>query len=318
MIGIRADGALLGGFSIFALRCFDLAPLAREHVFNCIRDAVLVLDRQQRLIDFNPAALELFPSLGEERLGESISSILPGEVVLEQVFTGSTPQRIEFKVGVDIQYSEVRALPLNSHSRQLGWAVILADVTAQVQLVRKLRRYAETDPLTGVSNRRRFFAAIEEECLRSSRYPNVFSVLIIDLDHFKAINDTWGHLAGDHVLRTASERINECLRSADILGRYGGEEFAVLLPLTGQDGALAVAERIRQTIAATPVEYEGKSISFTASVGVTSCGERETANPEAMLRNADRALYRAKSAGRNRVEVWDEALPAEAAIGAVQ
>jgi diguanylate cyclase (GGDEF)-like protein len=166
-----------------------------------------------------------------------------------------------------------------------------------------------------VSNRRRFFAALEEECLRSSRYPNVFSVLIMDLDHFKAINDSFGHLAGDYVLRATSERITECLRSADVLGRYGGEEFAVLLPLTGRDGAFAVAERIRETIAAAPVEYEGKSISFTASIGVAFCGERETANPEAILRNADSALYRAKASGRNRVEVSEEALPAETAIG---
>lgn len=304
--------ALVAAVNIFALKCFDLTPLAREHVFNCMRDAVLVLDTQKRLIDFNPAARGLIPSLGDNRLGEDISTVLGTRVSLEAVFAGERrPQRIELDTGEGTHYFELRAFALKSRVRQLGWAAILANVTAQVRLVRKLRHYAETDPLTNISNRRRFFAALEQECTRFLRYHSQFSVFIIDLDHFKRINDRYGHLAGDQVLRAASERIAECLRGADLLSRYGGEEFAVLLPVTSQEGAFAVAERVRQKLRELPVEYDGASIPVSASIGVASCDNDAAADSELLLRNADRALYAAKSAGRNRVEVWTATLDAE-------
>jgi diguanylate cyclase (GGDEF)-like protein len=295
--------AALGSFNIFGLRCYDLTPLAREHVFSCMRDAVLVLDMQKRLIDFNPVARELLPSISEDRLGEDASCLLPSLLALEQVLQeGGAPVTIALERNGRTEHFEIRAFAIRSRSRQIGWAAIVADVTAQVDLVRNLRHYAETDPLTGIGNRRRFFTALEKEFRRCERYGSTFSVLILDLDHFKAINDRYGHPAGDKVLCDVCKRVAQCLRAPDLLTRYGGEEFAILLPLTTVEGAFAVAERIRAAIADAPVEYEEEAIPASASIGV-ACYDNEV-NPDLLLRKADRALYRAKEAGRNRVEAW--------------
>jgi diguanylate cyclase (GGDEF)-like protein len=268
-----------------------------------MRDAVLVLDMQKRLIDFNPAAREPLPSVSEERLGEDISSVLPNVPALEEVLKDSSlPLTIALERNGRTDHFEITAFPIMSRTRQIGWAAILADVTAQVELVRNLRQYAETDPLTGIANRRRFFSGLEEECERCKRYGTTFSVLILDVDHFKTVNDSYGHPVGDMVLSVVSKRIADCLRASDLLARYGGEEFAVLLPFTGEDGALAVAERIRLEIAHAPVDCDGHSIPVTASIGV-ACYQDE-ADSDLLLRDADRALYRAKDAGRNRVEAW--------------
>lgn len=295
--------AALGSFNIFGLRCFDLTPLAREHVFSCMRDAVLVLDMQNRLIDFNPAARELLRSVSEHRLGEDVSCLLPDLPALEYVLQqAGSPVTFALEKDGRTEHFEIRAFAIRARTRQIGWAAILADVTARVELVRSLRHYAETDPLTGIGNRRRFFSALEKEFHRCERYGSTFSVLILDLDHFKAINDQYGHPAGDKVLCFVCEQMAHCLRSPDLLTRYGGEEFAVLLPLTSLEGAFAVADRIRAAIADAPVEYEEETIPVSASIGV-ACYDKE-ANPDLLLRKADRALYRAKEAGRNRVEAW--------------
>ena len=203
---------------------------------------------------------------------------------------------------------EVRTWPLhsadsNSASRLVGRAVIFEDVSAKVRLREELRGRAETDPLTGVANRRRFYQALEVECVRSTRNHSALSVLMIDLDFFKDINDTHGHAAGDAVLRIVAQLLLLSLRKSDLLARYGGEEFAVLLPETPGEGAVVIAERIRQTICQKPILADGCHIQTSVSIGVASHADKREATPEMLLKKADLALYRAKATGRNRVEV---------------
>lgn len=165
----------------------------------------------------------------------------------------------------------------------------------------ELRRQATTDPLTGVLNRRAMFDRLEKETVRSARSGTPFSLALLDLDHFKQINDTYGHTAGDEVLRQCVARVSRSLRRYDSLGRVGGEEFLILTPGVDAADAENLFERIRKRIAQTRIRYEGQLIKVTASIGVvTTAGEGSV---DRLFALADQALYRAKEAGRNRVEV---------------
>ena len=157
------------------------------------------------------------------------------------------------------------------------------------------------DALTGLYNRREFQRRLKQELDRSRRYRRSFALLMLDVDHFKAVNDAYGHLTGDQVLRAVSALLTKEVRPEDVAVRYGGEEFVVLLPETPHDGALVVAERIRNTLAASPITaVEGRQVTVTASIGVVSFPEQGDTQ-DTLIAAVDRALYAAKQAGRNRV-----------------
>lgn len=168
----------------------------------------------------------------------------------------------------------------------------------------ELERLATTDELTGVCNRRRFLEIAEHELRAAHRYGRALSLIMFDLDHFKRINDHYGHQCGDTVLTAAAETAGAWLRETDCLARYGGEEFAVLLPESARSEAEAVAERMRDALARLTVAWDGDQLSLTASFGVTSLVE-EDRDIDQLLERADRALYEAKGAGRNRCVYLD-------------
>jgi len=164
----------------------------------------------------------------------------------------------------------------------------------------RLTLMATTDSLTGIANRRHFFERAGEELIRASRNDHPLCLLLLDIDHFKVINDTHGHQAGDTVLRKMAGRIDEMLRGSDLFGRLGGEEFGILLPETDMPAAIAIAERIRQHVSGLVITHENLKLSVTVSLGVAqfpSDGERF----DLLFAEADRRLYRAKESGRNRV-----------------
>lgn len=164
----------------------------------------------------------------------------------------------------------------------------------------ELRRIAERDQLTGALTRRGFIEKAEQEIARCRRYDRQASLLLLDVDHFKSVNDTWGHPAGDIVLRDLAAVLEGSMRPADLLGRLGGEEFAVLLPETPVADATAAAERFRNAIAARPICIGGaRTIAVTASFGVAALDQTVT-NAEGWIARADRPLYAAKHGGRNR------------------
>jgi diguanylate cyclase (GGDEF)-like protein len=163
-----------------------------------------------------------------------------------------------------------------------------------------LRETAERDPLTQLRNRRAFEQTLAAETIRVERYHRPLALLMIDLDHFKVVNDRWGHEAGDEVLRRTARIVESCIRDADTAARLGGEEFVVLMPETTLAAATDAAERIRAAIAAASIEWRGNSIPVRASIGVSAAPERVAA-PDELISSADAALYRAKDAGRNTV-----------------
>jgi diguanylate cyclase (GGDEF)-like protein len=166
---------------------------------------------------------------------------------------------------------------------------------------RRLHEAARTDPLTGVANRRRFLEVFTREFERARRYGTALACVILDLDHFKKINDQFGHIVGDRVLVAAAQAFKASLRATDTIARWGGEEFVVLLPQTDVAGAEAVAERCRQSLEEVVLAAGGERISVTVSVGVAGYPQPAFDSPDALLKSADDALYRAKSGGRNRV-----------------
>ena len=178
---------------------------------------------------------------------------------------------------------------------------LLAPLTAALHGSRNWR-IAVTDELSGLASRRYFETRLAEEWARQERYGAPLAVAILDLDHFKSINDTYGHPAGDRVLRRFGEIVRGEIRSSDVACRYGGEEFAILFAESTAAAASAVAERIRRALKRDAFDWEGRSFHATVSAGVA--GAEDAREPSTILFRADEALYRAKDGGRNRVVVW--------------
>jgi len=193
-----------------------------------------------------------------------------------------------------------------------GWisARIAAEVLGKLEAARRqlveqkelAEELARTDTLTGLANRRAFDEAVQQEIRRAQRYDEPLALILTDIDYFKKVNDTYGHHVGDQVLVGFARTLQDSVRDVDRVGRWGGEEFVILLPGTSLEEATLAAERMRLAVAGSPIRVEGATCGFTASFGVARFS---TAEPtlDAMLGRADTALYRAKSNGRNRVEV---------------
>ena len=215
------------------------------------------------------------------------------------------------QAGVFFLRRSVNEPPLTSEDVEFADTVAKAAVAAvqRAQLLestmadnRRLEVLAHTDPLTAVLNRRALTERLTAEFERVKRYESTVSLLLIDIDHFKRVNDSYGHLVGDDVLTDVGRLLQGAVRSVDVVARYGGEEFVIALPETGEVGATTFAERVREMIEAHHFVYNGDSeLQLTASIGVASYPAPGMETVEDLLARADQALYRAKAEGRNRV-----------------
>ncbi|OPX36770.1 MAG: hypothetical protein B1H12_06470 [Desulfobacteraceae bacterium 4484_190.2] len=178
----------------------------------------------------------------------------------------------------------------------------------QKRLIESLREETIRDALTNLFNYQRFQESLEKEVYRAKRYNFQLSVILADIDYFKAVNDTYGHLAGDYSLKKIAECLKDSLRGSDSAARYGGEEFAFILPETDPDGAFIVAERLRKDIDSMRIDYEGKNISITMSFGIASFDPANDTSKTDLIKKADHALYQAKKAGRNKCRLFDTGL----------
>jgi diguanylate cyclase (GGDEF)-like protein len=177
---------------------------------------------------------------------------------------------------------------------------------------RMLSEVSSRDSLTGLYNRWFVLEKIDSELNRAMRHGSPVSLLMLDLDHFKRINDTWGHSAGDQVLQAIGRLLRDSCRVYDVPGRYGGEEFCIVLPETKTGNTTVVAERIRQRLASSELPCGSGAIAVTASIGIAGMDSPDAGvlSPGELIERADRALYAAKNRGRNRVEMWSSALHA--------
>ena len=257
-----------------------------------------------RFMEINPAFGRLFAVTPEALLGHCVCRLgsISGEAwfpYLEQVRDSGEGCQFELPIDSDRLFLQVAAyIPTPGRI-----AVIFEDVTARKRYEAELERLATTDPLTGVSNRADFFTRVENEVARLSRYQGTSSLLMLDLDHFKQVNDRYGHTTGDEVLIAVATTIRQSLRQVDVVGRYGGEEFVVPLPETGLTEARIVAERIRQRVSELEVPAGAELVTLTTSCGVALLEAGGEGKVVRVLEQADQALYRAKRGGRNRTEL---------------
>jgi diguanylate cyclase (GGDEF)-like protein len=257
--------------------------------------------------------------LSESRSGQRSSSHVPGTREMHASWFGPLVVSEELVGVLTIQstaehaYAEREQLIFRTLSAYVAVAVANARVYTRLNeqharltaVEAEMRRLATTDALTGIPNRRQFISALGQETRRSRRNGRPLSVIMADVDHFKRVNDTLGHAAGDLVLTRVARVLQNSKRAADTVGRLGGEEFAVLLPETDVAQAAEVADRLRQLIANEQIMWDGNAVPITMSFGCAAIrepdeGASESASIEAVLQEADRALYQAKNAGRNR------------------
>ncbi len=233
---------------------------------------------------------DLLPNANENGLTEQIETVLnSGKSVEVEEYRSSAPRLKE-------RIWNLRIFPLPSDQG----AISFEDITTQVKNRKRLEHIATHDKLTGLMNRVLFMNHLEEELNRSERYGATFCLMLLDLDHFKKVNDRYGHLTGDRVLERIGQCLRDNIRSVDIAGRYGGEEFVVLLPKTKLEQALEIAERVRELIHSMTFEHDNTSFQISCSIGLTSVGSGDE-SPQELIARADDALYTAKNEGRDKV-----------------
>jgi diguanylate cyclase (GGDEF)-like protein/PAS domain S-box-containing protein len=279
-------------------RLFDAAPVA-----------LVMLDAgDDRVVACNERAAQLLRADGGALVGgpppafaaeDADRAALLARVRREGVLAAEV--RVEARDGSE-HWAQLEARTLTFGDRttvMLGFA----DIGAQKQSEARLRELATTDPLTGALNRRRLFELASDETRRADRYGRPLCFAMLDLDHFKKVNDRHGHTAGDEALKIVAGAVRAGLRNLDLLARYGGEEFAVVLPETTLETAHAAIERIRAAVAALRLDVGSATVRLTLSAGVVAWRSGET--PDAVLDRADAALYDAKRRGRNQVIAAD-------------
>lgn len=291
-------------FGIFRFSLFDLIPVARDTVFEGLKDGILVLDLENRLVDFNPVCKKIFPDILKQYIGSDISTI-PGRnhhKINEILSSNTSPQAdISIMEKNKILYFHLSKSALfDEENKKIGTIITFNDITLQKNMMIKLEKMASLDELTNIYNRRYLISLLGIEVAKTKRMDRPISILLIDLDHFKAVNDKYGHSCGDKVLKAFVRIVKENIRNIDIFGRYGGEEFVIILPETGPKTAFAIAERIRENICSNPLAIDDKQINLTISVGIFGAAENRSLSVDKILDFADKALYKAKNMGRNR------------------
>jgi len=200
---------------------------------------------------------------------------------------------------IDGNYSRANVALIELFSQLVGASI------GNIKLFERIQHQATTDGLTGLANHRTFYELLEKELWRSRRYGGLISLIMVDIDNLKKINDTYGHRAGDRVIKEISRRIKACVRQIDTAARYGGDEFAVILPNTSLADATVAAERMVDMVSTTPVTWKRQQIALSISVGL---GQYDSeSSPEEITSRSDQALYTAKLAGKNTVRIFEPA-----------
>ena len=282
--------------AIFKFELLEMKDKIRDTSFEQVDEGIIVVDMKEKLIDFNNAAKKVFIWLTQNNIGSSLNEIS------DYIFAGDDNH---FEVKYDNKIYFFRTTYIHDRNKVMGKIYIFQDITERKSMINKLEYNARYDFLSQVYNRHQFFELAEMELYKSNRYGAFFSLLMLDIDLFKRVNDKYGHIAGDTVIKVIAKECKIRLRPSDIIGRYGGEEFLILLPSTSIDSATIVAENLRNIIEKSVIEFNQNLIKVTVSIGVSCSSGFKESELKDLIHNADVALYRAKNNGRNCVEVFN-------------
>lgn len=282
----------------------------RAVVDSVAEHAIFTLDHEGKIDEWNQSLSRFTRGDAQSVVGQPLGTLFEcvpdpldtGVLMEEALLTGKAKCDAAIRLSSGVR-SVVAALSplLDQAGHGTGFSVVLHDTTTQKANERRLLHLASTDALTGVPNRRAFLEAADHELVRSARYGRALSVLMLDVDHFKNVNDTQGHDVGDAVLVALAERCQRTVREVDLVGRLGGEEFAILAPETPLSNAGILAERLRELLSTMEVSTPSGPLRITVSIGVASRAGVPGETFAGILKRADVALYAAKTGGRNRV-----------------
>ncbi|AXI01391.1 diguanylate cyclase [Sporosarcina sp. PTS2304] len=292
-------------WAITSSRMFSVMPIAKDVIFHHINDCVIVLDASYRLIEFNQASKHMLPQLNKTSFGKNFKELWntlfdQPTLLSSEWFSHHNEQQITFNQSEDIY--QLRVSPVIHSKQTVGYILIFTDVTEQKQLLYKLERQAYYDELTGIYNRRAFFEKAPTELITAQQQSMPYTIILIDIDYFKQVNDTYGHHIGDLVLKNVVSVCKKQMEDQDILfARYGGEEFVVAFQGIASEGE-KLANQMRKSVEESACKTKEEEIAVTISCGVASTSKEETLTE--LLIRADDALYSAKGAGRNRVHIY--------------
>ncbi|MEN6351452.1 MAG: histidine kinase N-terminal 7TM domain-containing protein [Syntrophomonas sp.] len=298
---------ILMAWAIFRYRWAQSAPFILENIFKNMPSGIILLDHCQCIVDINPFAMQLF-GCQFEVLGKPVGILNEAWPEILQRHELGSDSSLEFVFKQDnYEKNELRCYDLSVstlygyNGKPMGWLLLVHDISERKRLERELRVMANTDELTGIANRKAYMELSEQAFRQACRYQRQLTIIIIDVDYLKKVNDTYGHQTGDRALQFLARACSALVRESDIVGRVGGDELAISLPETELEGALRLGERIRFIIESSPVFDEmGNPVHFTISMGIDSLqvGDRSL---DELLGRAGQALYQAKNSGRNRI-----------------
>lgn len=292
----------------------DAWSLRYKALLNSAHDIILMVDPSYRVVEANPAALGAYGYSADEIRQKTIHDLRAPRAqgsIAHDFEAAAHPQGVLFESEHRRKNGSLFPVEVSAFAVDIDGAVyrlsFIRDISERKRIEQELERLATTDALTGLANRRHFMLLAEQELSRAKRYGSELAVLMFDVDHFKAINDTYGHATGDGVLHTLGQLCRQSIRDIDVIGRLGGEEFALVLPETSQDQAVHAAKRLCQMVAAAEIPLQhGVPLRFTISVGVIALSDSH-ANLDTLLARADQAMYDAKRDGRNQARVYSPA-----------
>jgi diguanylate cyclase (GGDEF)-like protein len=264
----------------------------------------MILDTNNRIMDYNPALTSVFHHLDLHAKKKSVFEVFSAYPTLLKTIRDHSEERIEMMLenNGEKSYYRISSNAMYTKRRKLiGSIVSFYEYTNEKCLLEKLEKLAALDGLTGIYNRPYFDQYATKEINRINRYGGVISMIYLDIDRFKSINDTYGHPAGDLVLEKVAETLSNNIRESDILARFGGEEFVILLPQTDVLAARALGERLRVALENLALKFDDQEIPVRASFGITGLTSGSKLGLEMIYKLADKAMYHSKEQGGNRV-----------------
>jgi diguanylate cyclase (GGDEF)-like protein len=279
----------------------EIISIATVTAMNHIREGFVLVDVDNNYLTSNPAMAKMLPGISKINKGESIFFAKGWPEELNSIEHGS----VEFSItDGSTRYFRAGISPVFIENKTFIARIFLfTDITENVNYLTELERAAYIDALTGLYNRKHFNELAEVDIKRAFKMRQAIYTAMVDIDSFRAINDTFGHTAGDIVLKKVSDIIRQSIRSYDLIGRYGGEEFILLFTVIDEDEVRELAERVRENIERIPTNYEGEEIKITCSIGLAKVFEKDTL--KTAITRADEALNAAKEAGRNQILIYD-------------